>query len=63
MIRNPPPKTPPKAVKAPLPKGLKPAPVNQKQLETLQQDNFTGSGGANSIVQGRPILAQTTQRG
>lgn len=62
MSRNPALTKPRKPTKAVLPKGLKPAAVNPKQLGALQQDDFTGSGGVHSTVQGQPILKGITKQ-
>jgi len=40
-----------------LPKGLKAAAPNEKQLKMLTEDDVTTSGGTNSIVDGQPLLS------
>ncbi|HSU67017.1 MAG TPA: hypothetical protein VLJ39_09110 [Tepidisphaeraceae bacterium] len=40
----------------PLPKGLKAAKPNKKQLKQLKGDNFTTNGGTHSVMHGQPLV-------
>jgi len=45
-----------------LPKGLKAAAPNKKQLKMLKEDDFASSGGVNSTVDGQPLLGRQPAR-